>query len=618
MNTKWVLTRFTYLSIAIILLLTLFLAPVSQLSTPPAGAASYLVQGTDSGWVTFLVESAGGTVSSHLPLISGLGAWLTPEQLAVIAQDSGITAITPNNQVMAAGKKDDNGQQTETENKKGSQQPIPETNYPDVVGADVVWEADVTGQGVSVAIVDTGLESTPGLQEGIDGSKGRIVGWVDFVQGKKKPQDKNGHGTHIAGIIANTQVGEDGEWNGISPGVNLVGVRVLNKDGYGTYENVIQGIQWVVENKDVYNIRVLNLSLVSAVHSPYWADPLNQAVMQAWANGIVVVVAAGNGGPDPMTISVPGNVPYVITVGAFTDNYTPMDWSDDYIAPFSAAGPTLDGFVKPDLVAPGGHIVSIMDEEDALVKLYPETYVAKHYYSIAGTSQAAAVVSGITALVLEQNPNLTPDQVKNRIMYGSAVWVDPVSTDAVYSMWQQGAGRVDAPTSVFGDFEDTFANAGMDIWADLAGTTHYEGYSYYDPETESFRLRGDYNSWGGGYGSWLGGYGSWLGGYGSWAGSYGSWAGGYGSWLGGYGSWVGSYGSWLGSYGSWLGGYGSWLGGYGSWLGGYGSWAGGYGSWLGTEPWIGSIYSTDNFVSDYLAGKSPNISTTTAAIEIQQ
>ena len=172
-------------------------------------------------------------------------------------------------------------------------------------------------------------------------------------------------------------------------------------------------------------------------------------------------------------------------------------------------------------------MVSVMKSNDYLAKQYPESQIAKDYYSIAGTSQAAAVVSGIAALTIAQNPALTPDQVKHRIMYSSAIWVDPDTTEALYSMWQQGAGRVNAPGAVFEDFENVYANAGMDIWADLAGEVHYEGYSIYDETTGQFQLTSGYGSWAGGYGSWAGGYGSWAGGYGSWAGGYGSWAGNY-------------------------------------------------------------------------------------------
>src|SRR5690606_26426857 len=130
----------------------------------------------------------------------------------------------------------------------------------------------------------------------------------------------------------------------------------LDAEGKGSYVDVIEGLNWVLQNKDAYNIRVVNLSLVSGIDTPYWADPINQAVEALWEAGVVVVAAAGNGGPDPLTISAPGNDPFVITVGAYTDNFTPDDESDDYITPFSGAGPTETGFVKPDVVAPGAHM----------------------------------------------------------------------------------------------------------------------------------------------------------------------------------------------------------------------------------------------------------------------
>jgi serine protease AprX len=584
------LNRFVSISVALSLTMALMLVPGSA----PAAAAtrqSVIVQGQPLEAVVGAVERAGGTVTSRLDVINGVGALLTPAAAAGLRADPAITAIAPNAEVTLLGGGDD-----DDEGGKGPRSPA--TDYADLVGADLLWQQGVTGQGVTVAVVDTGIARHRGLTKDINGRKGRILAWVDFVDGKRKPHDFNGHGTHIAGIIANSQKGEDREWNGVAPGVNLVAVRVLDEAGVGTYEKVIQGIQWVIAHRDEYNIRVMNLSLVSPVQSPYWADPLNQAVMQAWANGIVVVVAAGNGGPNAMTIGVPGNNPYVITVGAFTDNYTPTDWSDDYIAPFSAAGPTLDGFVKPDVVAPGAHMVSTMLPSSSLARSHQASQVGNQYFSMAGTSQSAAVVSGIAALLISKNPGLTPDQVKFRMMVTSFLWVNLETSEALYSMWQQGAGRVNAPDAVLADISGT-ANAGLDVQADLAGTQHFEGYSYYDETAGMFALRGGYGSWAGGYGSWAGGYGSWAGGYGSWAGGYGSWAGGYGSWAGGYGSWAGGYGSWAGGYGSWAGGYGSWAGGYGSWAGGYGSWAGGYGSWAGGYgSWAGSYGSAD-FASQF-------------------
>jgi serine protease AprX len=541
------------LSLCASLLVVPGMASVSQLS--------YIVQGSDVELVASLVARYGGRVTSRLDIIQGVGAELSASAVSQLLLEPAITAVTSNGMVAAVGA-------MEGQSARGKSWPA--TDYPDVVGADYVWQQGFTGQGVTVAVVDTGISLHPAFFRSVSGKlENRLVGWKDFVDGSKRPLDPNGHGTHIAGIIANTHQGSDGEWNGVAPGVNLAVARVLDRNGYGTYENVVQGIQWAVTNKEKYNIRVLNLSLVAPVQSPYFADPVNQAAMQAWASGIVVVTAAGNSGSDPLSIGVPGNTPYVITVGAFTDNYTPNDWNDDYLTPFSAAGPTLDNFVKPDLVAPGGHIVSTMLPGSFLARQHSANRVDAFYFSMAGTSQSAAVVSGVAALVVAAHPELTPDEVKYRLMFSAFPWVDLETTDALYSMWQQGAGRVSAPDAVLGEITGT-ANSGMDIQADLAGEVHYEGYSYYDPESGEFRLLGGYGNWSGGYGNWSGGYGNWSGGYGNWSGGYGNWSGGYGNWSGGYGNWSGGYGNWSGGYGNWSGGYGNWSGGYGNWSGSIG------------------------------------------------
>ena len=192
---------------------------------------------------------------------------------------------------------------------------------------------------------------------------------------------------------------------------------------------MIRALDWVVSNHQAYGIRVLNLSFSAPPQSYYWDDPLNQAVMAAWQAGIVVVASAGNTGPEPMTIGVPGNVPYVITVGAMTDNYSPEDPSDDMMTYWSSAGPTIEAFVKPELVAPGGHLSGYMPSSGTLPQQYPDFYDSGQYFTMSGTSQAAAVVSGIVALLLQDEPWLTPDDVKCRLMANTVV--------GIYRQWQQ-------------------------------------------------------------------------------------------------------------------------------------------------------------------------------------
>ncbi|MBT8213362.1 MAG: S8 family serine peptidase, partial [Acidimicrobiia bacterium] len=210
-----------------------------------------------------------------------------------------------------------------------------DTGYPYVVGADLLQGAGVTGRGVTVAIVDTGMWTRGGGQHWLRDRKTgepRVLAAYDAIRHEvieaKHLEDSNGHGTHVASILGSSRkarTGHDQGWsyNGIAPGADLIVVRAFGEDGSGSYLDIIEGLQFVLDNKDAYGIRVLNLSFSAEPQSFYWDDPLAQAVMAAWRAGIVVVASAGNGGPDPFTIGIPGSVPYVVTVGAMTDNYTP-------------------------------------------------------------------------------------------------------------------------------------------------------------------------------------------------------------------------------------------------------------------------------------------------------
>jgi serine protease AprX len=592
-------------------------------SAAPAASPSIqvIVQGTSLDGATAAVEAAGGHVASEISIIDAVVAQVPQGNLAYLAEMPDVVQVTPDHAVQLAGG---HGRL--------------DVEFSKAIGAGEVWENDTLGEGVTVAFLDTGIEPTfPGLRRGPDHQRGRILAYYDAISGDlyegrhlfRSPRDPNGHGTHVAGIVGNAEYEwRDGEFRGLAPKANLVAVRVLDETGVGSYGDVLAGLEWVVQNKDTYDIDVLNISMYATPVAPYWADPYNQAVMAAWQAGIVVVASAGNQGPDPMSIGVPGNTPYVITVGAFTDNFTPEDFGDDYMPPFSATGPTLDAFVKPDLIAPGAHVPSLMRRNTYLGQEHSDKWVNGRYFEMAGTSSSAAMVSGVVALMLSENPDLTPDQVKYRLAMTARPQFSEYTGEAAYSIWEQGAGRVWAPGAVFTDMEGE-ANQGMDIDLDLAGEEHYQGWTVYDPATGEFVIDG-YESWAGGYESWAGGYESWAGGYESWAGGttnwsgdfnswidgYESWAGGQNAWTGGYESWAGGYESWAGGYESWAGGYESWAGGYASWAGGYESWAGGYESWAGGyESWAGGVADpewAEAFVN--LA----NVPTTTSTVGVNQ
>ena len=601
---------------------------------PSTRAVRVIVQGVSLDAAATAVQSHGGRVTTNVDIINSVIAEVPQANVGALAQASGVVRVTPDREVKGVGT--DAASSYAGDNELWYQ-------YGKVVGADQVWATGNLGQGVTVAFLDTGIDPTfPGLGATPGYGNDRLLAYYDVPSATlyeprhllQSPRDPNGHGSHVAGIVANSDK-KYGQYIGIAPAANLVSIRVLNEDGSGTYANVLQGINWAVQHKDQYNIRVLNMSMYATPEAPYWADPYNLAVMAAWKAGIVVVASAGNGGPGPLSIGVPGNTPYIITVSAFTDNFTPTNFGDDYMPPFSAAGPTLDGFVKPDLIAPGAHMASTMHNNTYLAQQYPDNRIQGQYFKMSGTSMSAATTSGIVALMLEKNPQLTPDQVKYRLVMTARPQFSEVTGEMAYSIWQQGAGRVWAPEAVSTNTQGT-ANQGLDINADLAGTTHYEGWSEYDPTTQEFKIRGDgyttwsggyttwsggYTTWSGGYTTWSGGPTNWSGGYNSWSGGYNTWSGGYNTWSGGYTTWSGGYTTWSGGYTSWSGGYNSWSGGYNTWSGGYNSWSGGYNSWSGGyNSWAGSLNNLSgsvldpNWASAYLNLR--NVPSSTSAVSI--
>ena len=281
--------------------------------------------------------------------------------------------------------------------------------YSHVVNADQVWSQGTTGRGVTVAVLDSGVAADPDLVQPAN----RLLASVNFAD-QRLTSDPGGHGTHVAGIVAGNGGRSGGLYVGVAPEANIVDVRVLSSSGSGRISSVVRGIEWVLAHRTVYNIRVLNLSFGAPARTSYRTDPMSAAVEIAWRRGLVVVVAAGNGGPAGGTVASPGIDPYAITVGA-TDDHGTISPRDDTLAPFSSWG-SADSSAKPDLVAPGRRIISLRVAGSALDLLYPDRVVTTPsgatYIRLSGTSMATPVVSGAVALLLERRPSLSPDQVK--------------------------------------------------------------------------------------------------------------------------------------------------------------------------------------------------------------
>jgi serine protease AprX len=284
-----------------------------------------------------------------------------------------------------------------------------------------------TGTGVGVAVVDSGIAAHTALDT-------RVVAHVNLVSTEPGiTGDPFGHGTHVAGIIGGNRTAATyvttAYAGGSAPSVKLIDVRVLGSQGSGLTSDVIAGIDWAVSHRTTYNIRVINLSLGHPVWEPSTTDPLCQAVVRAVAAGVTVVVSAGNygltsgGAPVLGGITSPGNTPVALTVGA-SDTHATVSTSDDTVAPYSSRGPTrYELAVKPDVVAPGTHIVSLEAQNSYLSTTYPQWHVAgsgkNAYFRLTGTSMATAVVSGGAALLINAAPSLSPAQLKIAIQMGA-------------------------------------------------------------------------------------------------------------------------------------------------------------------------------------------------------
>ena len=319
------------------------------------------------------------------------------------------------------------------------------------------------GTGVGVAIVDSGITSWHDdlMGAGIGGQK--VVQFVDFVGHQATPYDDNGHGTHVAGIVAGSGYDSAGAKAGAAPGAHLVGLKVLDETGAGYMSDVISALDWVVENHAAYNIRVVNLSVGAAVTESYETDPLTLAAKRVVDEGVVLVAAAGNMGRNALGqtqyggITAPGNAPWVLTVGASSHMGT-LTRTDDAIGGYSSRGPTaVDYLAKPDLVAPGTGIVSLSDptsffyvtKAQMLVDgTLPTSY--KPYLSLTGTSMAAPVVTGTVALMLQANPALTPNAVRAILQYTAQDYPQ-------YNVLTEGAGFLNALGAV--DLAEFFRHA---------------------------------------------------------------------------------------------------------------------------------------------------------------
>ncbi len=375
------------------------LAGTSMAGVPAASAGlSETVIVTATGLLSpaSAVLEVGGTVLTQYHLIDGVDALIPTVVEPLLAALPGIT-VTPDISVSVGPTTESTGPHT------------PSDVFLQETGAARLASDGDTGQGVTVAVLDTGIDNLPDFS-------GRLVGGVDLTNEGNPYLDSYGHGTFVAGLIAGNGASSDGQYSGEAPGANLVSIKVAGADGTTHLGTLISGLQWAVDNQSTYGIKILNISLGFKPSQSTVINPLDRAVEAVWNSGIAVVVSAGNAGPFNGTILSPGDDPLVITAGALDDMATPST-TDDEMTNFSSVGPTSpDGWVKPDLVTSGRSVVSLAAPGSTIYNDYPSARVGSANFVGSGTSFSAAITSGAAALVLADNPGLSPNQLKARLL----------------------------------------------------------------------------------------------------------------------------------------------------------------------------------------------------------
>ena len=383
--------------------------------------------------VASLIQQTGGVLGRPLLILEAIAADVPNASLAVLTNSPLVSRVAFDRPIAA----------------------FTERTAATVGAALARQEFGYDGSGVGVAVIDSGVTSWHDDLSASSSATGtpsgqRVVQFVDFVRGGTSAYDDNGHGTHVAGIVGGNGFDSGGARAGIAPRADLVVLKVLDGAGRGRISDVIAALDYTIQHRETYGIRIVNLSVGAMVYESSESDFLTLAAKRAVQAGLIVVAAAGNAGKDRLGrtryggIAAPGNAPWVLTVGASSHMGT-IDRSDDTVAPFSSRGPTAYDFIsKPDLLAPGVGIESLSAPGSTLYTSKPQYLLsgtvadpALPYMSLTGTSQAAPVVSGTIALMLQANPALTPNAVKAILQYTAQARRN-------YDALTQGAGFVNA------------------------------------------------------------------------------------------------------------------------------------------------------------------------------
>jgi serine protease AprX len=406
------------------------LAAVSASKVPVSAAASsvpvsVVVAGHPGGEAQLAqsVRSIGGHVTRRIGIIHGVVASVPEGSLERLRTSAGVASVSRNDSLRPQSALPGSGyEQTATTTSMYS------TTL--VTGAQEYWKRGFTGKGVDVAIIDTGVLEQNGLT-------GRVINGPDLSfesqDVNRRYKDGYGHGTHLAGIIAgkddgvSTLVGNSAAFIGMAPDARIVNVKVGDGNGTTDVSQVIAAVDWIVQNRNAngMNIKVLELAYSTDSNQDYLLSPLTYALEVAWQKGITVVVAAGNDG-KASGLAMPAIDPWVLSVGA-ADTKGTISAADDSVANFSSTGKASWVGRGPDVVAPGISLPSLRVPGGKADTGFPGARIGDRFFKGSGTSQASAVVAGAVALIAQERPNATPDQIKGELKL-HALWLQGETT----------------------------------------------------------------------------------------------------------------------------------------------------------------------------------------------
>lgn len=453
-------------------------AAVARVDVDPAldaGEVALIQVAAGTAWtVAADLTAAGASEVAAFESVDIVTARLSGAALANIGTDRSVLRATTDARVTAIGGGPNNGKDLDEFGSASKKDSL----GIDAISAPAAWALS-TGAGVVVALMDSGIAAHPDLPAG------KVIARANFAGTNGIGLDPAGHGTHLAGIIA----ANGSTFRGVAPNAHLVDIRVLDQNGDGSLHTVVAGFDWLLKNRSALNIRVLNLSLGMTQRSSYHEDLLAALAEAAWFAGIAVVAAAGNEGPAPGAIATPGADPFIITAGSYDDQGTPST-QDDRESAFSSRGLTIDGFAKPDVLAPGRRVVSLRANGSQLELTKPERVVTNTtangngnasgknsnnlYVRMSGTSVSSAMVSGVAALVLSVHADYTPTKTKGAIVASGRSLTGTVSravtaSTAVFA-FPRAVNRLLLPSELL---MTTLENSGV-----VEGGTNWEGVTW--------------------------------------------------------------------------------------------------------------------------------------------